>query len=227
MKKILMTLLALPAATFALEASAQSGYYAQGYGAQANVGMQNRIAGLEARLSAGVQAGAIDRREERNLRRQLNDLRRMEMSYSQNGLSRDERNMLQQRTRTVREQLRMAGGNGWANRYGWNDSDFDRYGNAYGNSYGTVTYDRYGNPVASGYPNGVGGPYEPAYNSSRGLNIGDVITGLLGGNTLRQLPSGYQTQYRDRSDVYFRSDGNRVYEIDARTNRVIRVHPMR
>ena len=265
MKKVLLSLLALPAATVALEASAQ-----QGYGAGGGVGIENRIAGLEARLNAGIQAGAIDRREERNLRRQLSELRQLEMSYSRNGLSRQERTTLQQRIRTLRDQLRMAGGSGWSNGYGWNDSDFDRYGNAYGTAYGqdqygrqapvqgysydqygrriqtpTVTYDQYGRAVTNNYY-GQGGPYEPA-PSNRSNILGGVIGGLMGGNSgggilgnggLRigdvisgmvgnALSGGSNLGYRDRNDVYFRTDGQRVYEIDARTNQVIRIHPAR
>jgi hypothetical protein len=277
MKKILFSLLALPAATFALEASAQS------YGAQANVGMQNRIDNLEARVDAGVQAGVIDSTEARTLRRQLRDLRQLEMTYSQNGLTSTERRTLQQRIRSVREQVRTAGGTGWARNYGWNDDDmygstgvtYDQYGrpmqtqryDQYGrpvDQWGRVMstqrvdqygrpVDQYGRPITNGYY-GQGGPYEPApYSGSNrgslggilggalggsggnilgsilsngGLRVGDLVTGVLG-NVLSGVPSGYSTQYRDRSDVYFRSDGQRVYEIDARTNQVIRIHPMR
>jgi hypothetical protein len=283
MKKLLLSLLALPAATFALEASAQSGY-----GAQANVGMNNRIANLEARVDAGIQVGVIDRNEARTLRRQLNELRRLEMSYSQNGLTSSERRTLQQRIRSVRDQVRMAGGTGWARNYGWNDDDM--YGNSgYGNSgvtydqygrpmqtqrydqygrpvdqYGRVMQtqrvdqygrpvDQYGRPITNGYY-GQGGPYEPvpyqrnngmgnvvggvlggmmggnsgggilgSILSNGGLRIGDVITGVLG----TALGGGSSLGYRDRSDVYFRTDGQRVYEIDARTNQVIRIHPAR
>ncbi len=38
---------------------------------------------------------------------------------------------------------------------------------------------------------------------------------------------GFGSQYRDNNSVYYRSDGQRVYEIDARTNQVIRIHPVR
>lgn len=225
MKKLLLTMIALPMATFATGAAAQPGRAMDG-------NMSNRIGALEARLEAGVQQGAIDRREARDLRRQIGDLRRLEVSYSRDGLSRSERTQLQQRMRTVREQLRMAGGNDWSNRYGWNEDDFDRDGPRFGNGYGStrpgsVTYDRYGNPVPTNSYDGRGGPYEPTYDNNRRFGIGDIISNLVGNASLSRVPSNYSSRYRDRSDVYFRSDGRQILEIDARTNRVIRVHPMR
>jgi hypothetical protein len=59
----------------------------------------------------------------------------------------------------------------------------------------------------------------------RSLGIGDVITGAIA-NVLRG-GSSYGNQYRDNGSTYFRSDGERVYEIDARTNQVVRIHPIR
>lgn len=304
MKKLLLTLAAIPAATMAVEASAQTNMNAGGA-----VGIQNRIANLEARLNAGAQARVFTQQEYANLSSQLQNLRNLERQYSANGLSSTERRQLQNRIRVLRDDLRMAGGNGWANNYGWSDRDLEvnSYGNAYGNGYGNaygnstvrynqygrpiqnngvvydqygravansgvrydqygrpmqnngVVYDQYGRPVANGGYYGQGGPYEPVYTprssnggignvlggvlgsvvgggsgvggvlggllGGRSLGIGDVITGAIG-NVLRG-GSSYGSQYRDNGSTYFRSDGERVYEIDARTNQVVRIHPIR
>lgn len=288
MKKLLLTLAALPAATMAVEASAQTNV-----NSTANV--QARIANLEARLNAGAQARVFTQQEFASLSNQLQTLRNLERQYSANGLTNAERRQLQNRIRVLRDDLRMAGGNGWANRYGWTDRDLEvnAYGNAYGNGYGNaygnttvrydqygrpiqnqgvmydqygrpvansgVAYDQYGRPVANGGYYGQGGPYEPVYTprsstggignvlggvlgnvvgggsgvggvlggllGGRSLGVGDVITGaianVLGGG------SNYGSQYRDNGSTYFRSDGQRVYEIDARTNQVVRIHPIR
>lgn len=274
MKKILLTLAALPAAVMAVEASAQTGYYSSQTNAEINV--ENRIRTLETRLNAAIQAGVIDRRERSSLVRQLNQLRSLERQYSMNGMSRSERQALNQRIRSMRDQLRMAAGNnGWANQYGWSDRDLDVYGAAtvrydqygrpiansgvvydqYGRVVGNtgVVYDQYGRPVANGYY-GQGGPYEPVPQSSGiGNVLGNVLGSMVGGNSAGGMLGGilgngglsvgsvitstianalgrgttYGSQYYDRSNVYFRSDGQRVYEIDARTNRVIRIHPIR
>ncbi|HZG45754.1 MAG TPA: hypothetical protein VEZ41_05740 [Allosphingosinicella sp.] len=312
MKKLLLTLAALPAATMAVEASAQTNMYSDGA-----MGIQTRIANLEARLNAGAQARVFTQQEYANLSSQLRNLRNLERQYSANGLTTAERRQLQNRIRVLRDDLRMAGGNGWANRYGWTDRDLEMgaygnaygsdygngYGNAYGNAYGnsnvrtdqygrpvdqygrviattgyrtdqygrtidqygrvvsngSVTYDQYGRPVSNGGYHGQGGPYEPVYTprssnggignvlggvlgsvvgggsgvggvlggllGGRSLGIGDVITGAIA-NVLRG-GSSYGNQYRDNGSTYFRSDGERVYEIDARTNQVVRIHPIR
>lgn len=332
MKKLLLTLAALPAATMAVEASAQTHMNANGA-----MGIQNRIANLEARLNAGAQARVFSQSEYSNLMSQLRNLQNLSRSYSANGLTKAERRQLQSRIRVLRDDLRMAGGNSWSNRYGWSDRDLEAnaygsaYGNGYGNEYGNsnvrydqygrpivtggvtydqygrpmannrvtydqygrpmannrvtydqygrpmtnnrvtydqygrpmnnggVVYDQYGRPVANGGYYGQGGPYEPVYTprssnggignvlggvlgsvvgggsgvggvlggllGGRSLGVGDVITSAIG-NVLRG-GSSYGNQYRDNGSTYFRSDGERVYEIDARTNTVVRIHPLR
>jgi len=273
MKKLLLTLAAIPAGTMAVEASAQT--YAN---SNVGIGLQNRIATLEARLNVGIQQGAISQNEANDLRRQIWSLRDMHNRYSYNGLTQSETRTLRQRARSVRNQLRNYYGRGYA----WNDNGWDNYnvqmpsGYAYGNAYGTgnVRYDQYGRPIATGgytydqygraIPNngyysqpryGQGGPYEPTYRAPSS-GIGNVLGGVLGsvvggggssggmlGNILgngglsvgsvitstiaNALGGGSRYGYQDRSTVYFRSDGQRVYEIDARTNQVIRVHPLR
>lgn len=285
------------------------------------LGVQNRIANLEARFDAGLRGGVFTTAERNNLDRQLRDLRSLERSYSSNGLSLTERRALQQRIRSLRDQLRTAGGTNWANQYGWRDGELDTYAGASGrgvsyDEYGravpnrTVTYDRYGRPVASndvvydqygrrvttndvvydrygrpvatGGVYGQGGPYEPVARNSGignvlggvlgsvvgggsgvggilgsvvggsrgaggvlgsvlggggglggilgsvlgrgGLRRGDVITGALG--SVLGSAVGFGPQFRDTNNVYYRSDGQRVYEIDARTNTVMQVVPV-
>lgn len=68
--------------------------------------------------------------------------------------------------------------------------------------------------------------------------VGALLNTFLGGATptlqpgqqapdnLYGVPYQYQSQYRDGNGVYFRSDGRAIYEIDARTRSVVRVHPM-
>lgn len=54
-----------------------------------------------------------------------------------------------------------------------------------------------------------------------GLQFGQrVPSGLYG------LPDGYGEQYRDTSGAYYRTDGSQIYQIDARTQTVVRVYPM-
>ena len=330
MKKLILTLAAVPLAAYAAGASAQT--YANAGGTAA---VQNRITNLEGRFNSGLSVGVFTTAERNSISRQLTELRNLERSYSYNGLSQAERRTLQQRIRTVRDQLRTAGGPNWARSYGWSDAELDAPGSAYGQSgsydaygrpihstgetydrngrpinnngvvydqdgravangsvmsdrYGRpiadegVVYDRYGRPVNGGYA-GQGGPYEPNSQGSQGgsvlggvlgsvigggsgvggvlgsviggggggmggvlgsvvgggrgmggvlgsilsrggLRTGDVITGAIGSVLGSAVGSG--SQFRDTSNVYYRSDGERVYEIDARTNTVNRVYPV-
>ncbi|WP_166039684.1 hypothetical protein [Sphingosinicella sp. YJ22] len=260
MKRFIITLAALPIATMAVEASAQT-YVTSN--ANANATVQNQIVQLQTQLNAGVRAGTIDATERRRLRQEIRTLTRLRARYAANGISQQEWNVLQQRVGNLSQQLQVAGG---AYAYGYAQPGA---GYAYGNTgytydqYGRrvlapgYTYDQYGRPVPvqNGYY-GQGGPYAP-YPQTRtnsgvgnvlggvlgsvlggggmggnilgsilgngGLRVGDLITGTIG-SVLRPAPS---TSYQGRSDVYFRSDGQRVYEIDARTNQVIAIHPLR
>jgi hypothetical protein len=223
MKTILLTMAAVGALAAAAPAAAQYGYGAN-VNAGGTAGISNRIAQLDARLQAGIQAGAIDRTEARGLRMEMRQLQQLERQYSYNGLTQAERQDLQMRLRTFRDDLRLADNGRYDRdtRYGsWNDPYYNE---------GTYT--------------GQGGPYEQPYDTycdtnSRGV-IGGVIDSVLGrdnncygmrvgsratGN-LYSVPSQYRYQYRDGNGVYYRSDGRAIYQIDARTNTVIRVYPM-
>ena len=53
----------------------------------------------------------------------------------------------------------------------------------------------------------------------RELRVGQrVTTGLYG------IPVQYRARFRDGGGVYYRSDGRNIYQIDARTQTVLRVY---
>jgi hypothetical protein len=215
MNKLLLSMAAVGALAAAAPAAAQYGY---GSNYNSSISFSNRIAQLEARLQAGINAGVISRAEARNLRMELRQIRRLEAQYSYNGFTRAERQDLQMRLRNFRQDLRLADNNRFDRdtRYGaWNDPFWN-----------------------DGY-SGRGGPYEPAYDvvcENRG-GIAGVVDSVLGrencyslrvgsratGN-LYSVPSQYRYRYRDGNGVYYRSDGRAIYEIDARTNTVLRIY---
>ena len=314
MKKVHFLLAAMPLAVLAGQASAQSMANAGGA-----VGVQNRIANLEARFNAGLGEGVFTNLERDAIDRKLTDLRNLERNYSSNGLTAAERRTLQQRITLVRNQIRFAGGSDWANQYGWSDAQLDAYADSTGNrgsdaysrgssdrdgrydQYGQasrssgVVYDQQGRPMANGglsdrygrpvegdssYRNGglnQQAPQSPGVGSvlggvlgnvvGGGSGVGGVLGGVLGGGggvggvlgsvlgggggvggilgsvlsrgglrtgevvngglaSVLGSAAGLGTQYRDNNNVYYRSDGERVYEIDARTNTVTRVYPV-
>ncbi|HEX8379442.1 MAG TPA: hypothetical protein VF619_02695 [Allosphingosinicella sp.] len=218
MNKILLSMAAVSAIAVAAPAAAQTGYGYNNVNAGGGVGISNRIAQLDARVQAAIQTGEIDRTEARNLRMQVRQLQRLERQYSLNGLTQSERQDLQQRLRTLRQDIRIA-----------DNGRYDRD-------------TRFGNWQDDGY-NGQGGPYEQSYDTAcdtrSGGVIGGVIDSVLGrsndcglrvgaraSGNLYSVPSQYRYQYRDGNGVYYRSDGRNIYQIDARTNTVLRVESM-
>ena len=82
MNKILLSMAAVGAIAVAAPAASQNWSNAGG-----GMGISNRIAQLDARLSAAIQSGEINRTEARSLRMQVRQLQRLEQQYSYNGLT--------------------------------------------------------------------------------------------------------------------------------------------
>lgn len=245
MKKTLLGMAAVSALAIAAPAAAQ--YSSSGYQNNASGSVAMRISQLQTRIQAGVQSGAISRQEAIPLRQQVRQLTRLERQYSANGLSGQERADLQQRTRDLRQQIRAADGgdrarwdrydreDGYAGNdrydrdddYGRNDRYDDRI-DSNRDGYDDRDYDRDGR-----WDDDVnnGGYQQPA----RG-GLGGVIDAIVGGGGLRVgqrassdlygVPGEYRDQYRDGNGVYYRSDGRRIYQIDARSQTVARVFAM-
>lgn len=211
MSKLLIALGAASAIAIAAPAAAQ--WTNQNVDARAGTNIQTRIAQLETRLQAGIRSGAIDRTEARTLRQQVRALVRLERQYARNGLTEQERNDLRQRLRSVRQQFRLADG-GASGR--WADRD-DGYEDGYV---------------------GQGGPYEEVTGCEGGNGgiLGGVLGNIFGGrdncvepgerapSNLGALPYELRDQFRDGNGIVYRSDGQRIYQIDARTNTVLRVY---
>ena len=242
MKKLLLSMAAVGALAAAAPAAAQYGSNVNAGGA---VGISNRIAQMDSRLQAGIQAGVIDRTEARSLRMQIRQLQRLEQQYSYNGLTQAERQDLQQRLRTIRQDLRLADGGRFDrdNRYGWDDRDDDGYAariDRNNDGWDDRDYNRDGR-IDDGYA-GRGGPYEQPYDPAcenrsviggvidnvlgRGNNCAGLRVGARASGNLYSVPSQYRYQYRDGNGVYYRSDGRAIYQIDARTDTVLRVYAM-
>lgn len=216
MNKVLFLLGAAGAIAAAAPAAAQS------VNANANANLSSRIAQLDTRLQSGISAGSIDRTEARTLRTDIAALTRLERQYSRNGLTEAEREDLMDRIRDVRQDLRTADG-GQRGRYAAWDREWDSEGN---------TYAGVGGPVEEGticeVRTGIGGLLSGVINRATGttnadcgLNVGQRVPG-----NLVSVPVTYRNQYRDGSGVYYRADGQNVYQIDNRTHQVTQVFPM-
>jgi hypothetical protein len=235
MKKVFLALTAIPA-LIAVPAAAQ--YANSNVNTRASSGISNRIVQLETRLDAGIRQGEIDRDEARALRQQLRQLRRTERMYSRDGIDQQERADLRTQLRAVRQDIRTA-----------DRGTYDRYEQQYGNyddddrndRYGDNRTDRYGDnrdDRRDGYY-GQGGPVEadgwvvdetggrtagvPGLIGSL-FGVGGVQVGQRVSGNLYAVPYEYRNQFRDNSNVYYRSDGNRIIEVDARTHTVLRIY---
>jgi hypothetical protein len=67
---------------------------------------------------------------------------------------------------------------------------------------------------------GIGGVIDNVLGGG-GLRVGQRVSGNLG-----PVPTAYRDEFRDGNGSYYRSDGQRIYRIDASTQTVVRVHSM-
>ena len=112
MKKALIPVLAIAAASVAVPASAQNydrhdrhDRYEQNRGGWQSI--SNRKYQLDRRIDVGIRNGALSRREARGLQNQLNRLVRLERNYMRGGLTRWERNDLDRRYDRLAVQVRI------------------------------------------------------------------------------------------------------------------------
>lgn len=212
-KIIFIALAATSAIAAAAPASAQpGGHSGHGYG-NSNGNVEVRADQLQMRLQAGIRSGAITRAEAAPLREQLRQLTRLETLYARDGISGRERADLQHRINTLRQGIRMAERSG-DDRYGRDDVN-DRYGRA-----DDRRWDNDG-----GYQQndgrGVVGQVIDRVTGNGALGVGQRASANLG-----SVPYAYRNQYRDGGNVYYRSDSRNIYQIDARTQTVVRVYAM-
>ncbi|WP_447761336.1 hypothetical protein [Sphingopyxis panaciterrae] len=239
MKRLLLSL-AISAAAITGPAVAQApdnryqdrpGSYRDDDGGRGNI--SSRIEQLRERIEEGVRSGAISRREALSLRSSLRSLTELERRYSRNGLTNGELQDLQLRLRSLRQEVRQAD-DGARGRYDdWDRQggrDDDRYDDRDGRRDDGRGYDRDDSRYDDSddrYPE----------REQRG-GLGGVIDGVLGRTPatlqvgqraptdLYGVPYEYRGQYRDTDQSYYRSDGRQIYQIDARTRAVVRIHTM-
>lgn len=99
-----------------------------------------------------------------------------------------------------------------SNRDGWDDRDHDRDGR-WDNDEG------YGREAVQ--DRGVVGQIIDRVTGTGGLRVGQRASADLG-----TLPYAYRNAYRDGAGTYYRSDGRQIYQIDARTQTVVRIYAM-
>jgi hypothetical protein len=215
---MIMTMAAVSALSIGAPAAAQN----------LGIGGQVRVQQLQAQLQAGIQNGEISRREAMPLREQLRRLVRLEQMYARGGFSGRERADLQHRTNELRRQIRMAsrdgdgryandGRHGADDRYrdGRDDRDgrYDRADDRDGRDGRDGRYDRDDNDGRWG---------DGSRDGRSGLAIGSRIGANAG-----LVPASYRDRFRDGGGFYYRYADGRIYQVDARTNLIVRVYSQR
>ena len=235
MNRIMIILAATTALTVSVPAAAQ-------YRGGANV--QLRVDQLRTELQAGVRSGDISRSEAVPLREQL---RQLDLQHRINSLrqsirfatrnndrrydrddrfdrdsryDRDERGVDRRDDRDDdwddRDGRWDVDSRNDGNRDGWDDRDHDRDGRWDDDD------DRYDRDEVSGNGNrGLIGQVIDSVTGGGGLQVGQRVSANLG-----PVPYEYRGQFRDGNGAYYRSDGRRIYQIDARTHVVARVFAM-
>jgi hypothetical protein len=199
-------LLALAAPAAAQYAPNHQNHYSNG----ANASFSVRIDQLRARLQAGVQNGSITRRQAAPIREQVRQRPAWNASTASTA-SPVRKADLQQRVRMVRQQLRVAdnGGNGryaqWDVEAGHNPNYQLRYSQGYQQ------------PVQQG---GIAGALSQVLGVG-GLQVGQRVSGKV-----YAVPQQHENHYRDGNGVYYRSNGRRIYQVDERSQTVVRVFPI-
>jgi hypothetical protein len=159
---------------------------------------------LQAQFDAGIQSGAITRREATPLRAQLSQFMRLERQYARAGFTRSERNILQTRSRTLAMNIAAAERSG--------NGRFDRG-------------DRFGADVAADGRLGHDGKNHVALDGRIGQRgdrfAGDVRVGQHFSDRQVALPMQYRERYRDSDAAYYRYDDDRIYQIDRTTGLIL------
>ncbi len=106
--------------------------YGNGYGNQSS----HRLRQIGFRIDRNIQAGRLSTREAYALRREYNNLVSLDRRLRAGGLTRWERNTLDQRTNLLATRLQQYRGNGYDDRGGRGDDYGYRGANGYGNAYG-------------------------------------------------------------------------------------------
>lgn len=226
MRKFLLATAAIAALTASVPASAQVGeILRQGmagiFGGNLGGSIDARLNELNNRIQNALQRGEISQSQASRLQDELRDIAQREQAYRSGGLSRSERDDLEQRLRQLENRIQQAGynrGDRWDDRDGrgdrWGDRDDrdDRWNDR---------DDRWDDDDRR---NGRGCPPGLARKNNGCLPPGQAKKqGQQYNNQYGRVPDNYGAQYRDTQRYIYRFNDGRIYQIDRRTGRIVRV----
>ena len=180
---------------------------------------------LQMQIEAGFDSGAISHNEATTLRNRLRQLVRLERRFSPNGISGRENAVLQQHSNALRQQISLAERSG----YGRSDRDRAAWDDRYDREHRADWESRYvrDREAAWASRDRRDGRFGSAARFDR-PNRGDRFAGdaRIGQHTsmrMTALPRQYREEFRDDQDFYYRYDDGRIYQIDRRTDLILRL----
>ena len=217
MNRILLATAGVAALAIATPASAQGNIIRDGLASILGGGgasINGRLNDLNLHIQTSYQRGDISRTEAARLQAEVTDLSRREQAYRSGGLSRDERNDLQQRLQVLEGRIQQAGydrddrydrddGYGRDDRYDRDDrwSDNDR------------RYDG-----RDGCPPGLARKNNGCQPPGQAMRTGERY-----GNQYARVPASYGERYRDTQRYLYRYNDGRIYQVDRRSGLIVRV----
>ncbi len=214
MRKFVLLAAGMAALTVSMPASAQVGdIFRQGvesiFGGGGNI--STRLNELNNRIQAALQRNEISQTQASRLRSELNSIAQLEQNYRSDGLSRAERDELRQRLQMVERRFEQARYNrdGRDDRWGDRDDRYDR-----DDRWDDDDDRRNGRGCPPGLAKKNNGCLPPGQAKKMGDRYDDRYD---------NVPSQYGSQYRDTQRYTYRYNDGRIYQIDRRTGRIVRV----
>lgn len=236
MRKFLLASAAIAALTASVPASAQvSEILRQGiagiFGGNLGGSIDVRLNELNSRIQNALQRGEISQSQASRLQDELRDIAQREQSYRNDGLSRAERDDLEQRLRQLENQIQQAVYNRgdrsdrWDDRDGRGDRWDDRNDRDNRDNRWDDRNDRWDDDDRR---NGRGCPPGLARKNNGCLPPGQAKKqGQQYNNEYGRVPDRFSSQYRDTQNYIYRFNDGRIYQIDRRTGRIVRVTDVR
>jgi len=220
MRKFVLLTAGMAALTVSMPATAQVGdILRQGvesiFGGGGN--FSTRLNELNNRIQAAYQRNEISQTQASRLRNELNAIAQLEQSYRSDGLSRAERDELQRRLRMVESRLEQARYNRDRRDDRWGDRD-DRYDRDDRWEDRDDRWDDDDRRNGRGCPPGLSKKNNGCLPPGQAKKMGDRYDDRYG-----NVPSQYGSQYRDTQRYIYRYNDGRIYQIDRRTGRIVRV----
>lgn len=215
MKKFLLATAAVAALTASVPASAQVGdILRQGIesilGGNRGATTEPQLRELNNRIQIAYQRGQISQSAASRLQDELRDIAQREQGYRNGGISRAERDDLQQRLRMVEGRIQQASYDG--NRDGRYDDRNGRYDDRYDRD------GRWSDNNGRDCPPGLARKNNGCLPPGQAKRQGDRYSNEYG-----RVPASYGERYRDTSRYFYRHNDGRIYQIDRRTNRIVSV----